>query len=62
MDRVERKFEMATVSTEAKLTQSFEEIASNLMVGTDVVAVLTVLTDRCVKALKVKGFGLMLIG
>ncbi len=55
-------FEMTTVSTEAKLTQTFVELADNLVAGFDVVELLTELKDRCVEVLKVGADGLMLIG
>jgi GAF domain-containing protein len=47
-------------SREASLTQTFVELADNLVADFDVVELLTVLADRCVEVLGVGAAGLML--
>jgi GAF domain-containing protein len=49
------------MTKEAKLARTLVELADTLVVGFDVVELLTVLADRCVEVLEVGAAGLMLV-
>jgi hypothetical protein len=49
------------MTREAKFARTLVELADTLVVGFDVVELLTVLADRCVDVLEVDAAGLMLV-
>ena len=50
------------ITRDAKFARTLVELADTLVVGFDVVDLLTVLADRCVEVLEVAAAGLMLAG